>query len=74
MKFSLEGKQVIITGGGSGIGKAISKTFAEQGAIVHILELTWTMQKQRWMILRKQEVLPRATNVMWPISNRWLSR
>lgn len=39
MKFSLKGKRVVITGGGSGIGKAISKTFAEQGAITHILEL-----------------------------------
>lgn len=39
MKFSLKGKNVIITGGGSGIGKAISTTFAESGATVHILEL-----------------------------------
>ena len=39
MKFNLKGKNVIITGGGSGIGKAISTTFAAQGATVHILEL-----------------------------------
>lgn len=39
MKFSLKNKTAIITGGGSGIGKAISKTLAEQGALIHILEL-----------------------------------
>ncbi|MEP3836779.1 MAG: SDR family oxidoreductase [Algibacter sp.] len=37
-KFSLKNKVAIITGGGSGIGKAISLTFATQGAEVHILD------------------------------------
>ncbi len=40
--FSLQGKSAIVTGGGSGIGKAISLLFAKQGAHVHILELNAT--------------------------------
>jgi NAD(P)-dependent dehydrogenase (short-subunit alcohol dehydrogenase family) len=38
--FSLVNKKAVITGGGSGIGKAIAVTFAAQGASVHVLELT----------------------------------
>lgn len=38
--FSLQNKKAVITGGGSGIGKAIAILFAQQGAEVHILELT----------------------------------
>ncbi|WP_432710152.1 SDR family NAD(P)-dependent oxidoreductase [Pedobacter sp.] len=37
--FSLKGKSAVITGGGSGIGRAIAMLFASRGAQVHILEL-----------------------------------
>lgn len=37
--FSLKEKSAVITGGGSGIGKAISVLFAGTGATVHIMEL-----------------------------------
>jgi 2-keto-3-deoxy-L-fuconate dehydrogenase len=37
--FRLDNKTAIITGGGSGIGKAIAIAFAQQGATVHILDM-----------------------------------
>ena len=40
--FSLINKSVVITGGGSGIGKATALLFAKQGATVHILDLNDT--------------------------------
>jgi 2-keto-3-deoxy-L-fuconate dehydrogenase len=42
MMFSLQNKTAVITGGGSGIGKATAILFAKQGAVVHILELNKT--------------------------------
>lgn len=44
--FSLQNKVAVVTGGGSGIGKAISLLFAKQGAKVHIIELNVDAAKQ----------------------------
>ena len=38
--FRLDNKTAVITGGGSGIGRAMSVLFAKQGASVHIIELS----------------------------------
>jgi 2-keto-3-deoxy-L-fuconate dehydrogenase len=37
--FSLQNKNIIITGGGSGIGKAVAIVFAKQGGNVHITDI-----------------------------------
>lgn len=37
--FSLKNKTAIITGAGSGIGRAIAEVFGSQGAAVHVLDL-----------------------------------
>ncbi|MFN8289386.1 MAG: SDR family oxidoreductase [Chitinophagaceae bacterium] len=38
--FRLDQKKAVITGGGSGIGRAIALLFARQGAAIHIIDLT----------------------------------
>jgi len=37
--FSLQNKRAVVTGGGSGIGKAIATILAKHGAEVHVIEL-----------------------------------
>ena len=39
MKFDLSGKKTLVTGGSSGIGKAIVETLTKQGATVFVIDL-----------------------------------
>ena len=53
--FSLEGKKAVITGGGSGIGRAIAETFASQGAAVHIVDLDGTHADETALAIRSRQ-------------------
>jgi 2-keto-3-deoxy-L-fuconate dehydrogenase len=51
--FTLNSKTAVITGGGSGIGKAIAELFAAQGATVHILELNNNAADETIQLIQK---------------------
>lgn len=53
--FSLKNKKAVITGGGSGIGKAIAVLFAKQGAEVCIIELTEESAKSTMDEIKKND-------------------
>ena len=63
--FSLQNKKAVVTGGGSGIGKAIATLFAKQGAEVHIVELTKESAKEAVSEIRAAggKVFSHACNV-----------
>lgn len=44
--FDLTGKNAVVTGGGSGIGRAVCLLFAKQGAIVHVVDINEAQAKE----------------------------
>jgi NAD(P)-dependent dehydrogenase (short-subunit alcohol dehydrogenase family) len=63
--FDLSGKIAVITGGASGIGKAVSLLFARQGARVHILDLNTTALEEVVKIIEEEggHALPHLVDV-----------
>lgn len=65
MMFSLQNKKAVVTGGGSGIGRAIATLFAKQGAEVHIIDLTFESAQEAVTDIEKLggKVFSHACNV-----------
>jgi len=52
--FSLKNKHAVITGGGSGIGKAVCLLFAKQGAFVHAIDINETGANETVIHIRNE--------------------
>lgn len=63
--FSLQHKTAVITGAGSGIGKAIAQLLARQGATVHVLDLNETAAQQtaNEILAENNKAIAHAVNV-----------
>ena len=64
-KFSLKNKTAVVTGGGSGIGEAISLTLASQDAFVHVLDNQFESALETVNDIKKITLLEWLTNVMF---------
>ena len=64
--FTLENKVAVITGGGSGIGKAVALIFAQQGATVQVIDLNTEQANQTVAEIRRRGERLVALPAMFP--------
>lgn len=62
--FSLQHKSAVITGAGSGIGKAIAHTFSKAGATVHLVDLNPEALAQTLQELSSEQAFAYPCNVV----------
>lgn len=60
--FSVEGKNIVITGGGSGIGRAMAILFSRQAASVHIIDLSSESSKEVTALIDREDGLAFSYN------------
>ena len=66
MKFDLSGKKAVVTGGSSGIGKAIVETLYAQGAKVFNIDLNEFPQNTETEVTTSSQTSPKKKNSKHP--------
>lgn len=61
--FQLNHKKAVVTGGGSGIGKAICKVLVQQGAIVHVIDINQEQASETVAEIGQEKVTAHALDV-----------
>jgi len=61
--FQLNNKKAVVTGGGSGIGKAICKVLAQQGATVHVIDINQEQAAQTVAEIGQEKATAHALDV-----------
>ena len=68
--FSLTGKHAVVTGAGSGIGKAVAVLLAQQGAIVQVADINEAQALEAVKEIKTRDSRPRRWQEMCPTSSR----
>jgi len=61
--FQLNHKKAVVTGGGSGIGKAICTILAQQGAIVHVIDINQEQASETVAAIGQEKAIAHALDV-----------
>jgi NAD(P)-dependent dehydrogenase (short-subunit alcohol dehydrogenase family) len=64
MDVSMQGKRVLVTAGGAGIGRAIAQTFAQHGARVHLCDV------DQGALAETRKLLPQVSQSVADVANR----